>query len=110
MAANSIENQVAEAIAALDRVRRKWQSRQGVTGLDVGLLWHGGTMSQEVGIRVKVSKKLPPEDVPSGELFPDHVGTIRVQVLEEGAPAPQADSETAAGESWPANHGDSNAG
>lgn len=104
LTASSTGNEVTNAIAELDKVRREWLRRRGVTGLDVGLLWQGDLISREVGIRVKVEKKLDLRDVPAGELFPDHLGMFRVQVLEEAAPVPEAATEgerLARGESSP---------
>jgi hypothetical protein len=85
----STRERVEQAKAELDRVRSEWLRRSGVTGVDVGFLWQGSTMTDQVGIRVKVEKLLEPEDVPEGELFPRHVGEVPVQVRQEAAPGPQ---------------------
>jgi hypothetical protein len=84
------EATVEEAIAQLDLVREEWLGRSGVNGIDVGLLWDGATMSDRVGIRVKVEKLLDRAEVPEGELFPRHIGGIRVQIREEPAPGLQS--------------------
>lgn len=85
----SVKQQVEAATIELDNVRDEWMRRSGVTGIDVGFLWHGKTMSDQIGIRVKVEKLLEPEDVPEGELFPRHLGDFRVQVREEPRLGPQ---------------------
>jgi len=82
------DKEVKEAIAELDRVRGEWLSRPGVTGVDVGLLMKEGGLTDEIGIRVKVRKKLPPDEVPDGELFPPKLGRFPVQVTES-RPAPE---------------------
>lgn len=85
----STSEQVERAKAQLEPVRDEWMGRSGVTSIDVGFIWEGTTMTDEVGIRVKVEKLLEPEDVPTGELFPHHLGRVRVQVREEAQPGPQ---------------------
>jgi hypothetical protein len=85
----STEERVELAKAEFDRVRDEWMRRSGVTGIDIGFIWRGATMTDEVGIRVKVEKLLEPEDVPEGELFPRHLGGVRVQVREEPQPGLQ---------------------
>lgn len=82
------DSDVAEAIAELDRVRGEWLSRTGVTGVDVGFLMTEDGLSDEIGIRVKVRKKLPPDQVLEGELFPPKLGRFPVQVTES-RPAPE---------------------
>ena len=82
------EADVAEAIAELDRVRAEWLSRPGVNGVDVGLLTREGRLTDDVGIRVKVRRKLPPDEVPEDELFPPRLGRFPVQVTES-TPAPE---------------------
>ena len=82
------DEELAEAIEELDRVRGEWLSRTGVTGVDVGFLMKEDGLSDELGIRVKVRKKLPPEEVPPGELFPETLGRFPVQV-SESTPAPE---------------------
>lgn len=85
----STEKQVELAKAELEPVRDEWMRRSQVTGIDVGFIWKGSTMSDQIGIRVKVERLLEPEDVPEGELFPRYLGDIRVQVLEEPGMVPQ---------------------
>lgn len=85
----STKERVEQAKVELDRVRDEWLRRSGVTGIDVGFLWRGSTMTDQVGIRVKVEKLLEPEDVPEGELFPRQLGEVPVQVRQEVAPSPQ---------------------
>ena len=83
---NKTQVMVERADAQLESVRDNWLGRTGVTGIDVGFLWKGAVMSDQVGIRVKVQKLLEPADVPEGELFPRYLGGVRVQVREEPAP------------------------
>ena len=85
----SVKQQVELASAELEQVRDEWMHRSGVTGIDIGFLWQGKTMSDQIGIRVKVEKLLEPDDVPVGELFPGHLGEFRVQVREEPQMGPQ---------------------
>ena len=85
----SADEQVDRAKEQLEPVRDDWLHRSGVTGIDIGFLWQGSTMSDQVGIRVKVEKLLEPGDIPEGEVFPRYLGEVRVQVREESAMGPQ---------------------
>jgi hypothetical protein len=85
----STNEQVERAKLELETVREEWMSRAGVTGIDVGFLWEASTMTEQVGIRVKVEKLLEPEEVPNGELFPRFLGQTRVQVRAEPEIGPQ---------------------
>jgi hypothetical protein len=85
----STGEQVERAKSQLEPVRDEWMRRPGVTGIDVGFIWEGTRMSEEIGIRVKVERLLDLEDVPDGELFPRYLGDVRVQVREEAPMGPQ---------------------
>jgi hypothetical protein len=65
-------------------------SRSRVVAVEVARRWEGGAPTDEVGIRVTVEEKLPPDDVPEGELFPSSLEGIPVDVVE-GSP-PQLES------------------
>lgn len=62
----------------LDKVRADWLRRPGVSGVDVGL----GRGSRGLAIRVYVERKLPPQSIPPGEVFPEHLGRFPVEVIE----------------------------
>lgn len=85
----STSEQVERAKLGLEPVREEWMSRSGVTGIDIGFLWEGSTMTDQVGIRVKVEKLMEPDEVPDGELFPRFLGHTKVQVREEPEMGPQ---------------------
>ncbi len=87
----STHDQVERAKAELEPIREEWLARAGVTGIDVGFIWDGARMTDEVGIRVKVERVLELADVPEGERFPRHLGAVRVQVRQEPAMGPQAE-------------------
>jgi hypothetical protein len=86
---NQIQAMAEQAAVQLDLVRDDWLGRSGVTGVDVGFIWDGAVMTDQVGIRVKVEKLLEPSDVPEGELFPRYLTGVRVQVREERPLGPQ---------------------
>lgn len=71
---------------ALASVVDEWRSRRGVVSIEVARRWRGGTPTDEVGIRVTVAQRLPPEDVPEGELFPRSVDGVPVDVVEGSGP------------------------
>jgi len=70
------------AINELNKVRKEWLKRPGVTAVDVGYKIKGGELTDEVAIRVHVQRKLPPEAVPEHELFPERLGKFSVDVIE----------------------------
>lgn len=75
---------------ALAKVSADWISRSGVVAVEVARRWIDGAPSNEVGIRVTVEQKLPPDEVPEGELFPGSLEGIPVDIVE-GSP-PQLES------------------
>lgn len=78
--------QVAAATEALDAVREEWMSWSGVISVEVARRWIEGVPTDEVGIRVTLEKLLSPENVPPGELFPEALSGVPVDVLEGTPP------------------------
>lgn len=81
------EDRVQAAIAQLDRVRRRWLRRRGVTAVDVGYRIAGDELTDELAIRAHVERKLPPTEVSDEDLFtspgePRTLGEFPVDVLE----------------------------
>jgi hypothetical protein len=74
--------QVTIAKAELAQVRDRWMRRPGVTALDVGLRRKAGQLTDEVAVRVHVSKKRPIDQIPPDERFPSHLGEVPVDVIE----------------------------
>ena len=82
MSANSRQD-VADAEHLLQAVRKEWMARNGVRGVGIGLIRNkAGFVTEQVGIQVTVSRKLPEDEVPKDELFPKRLGRFRVQILE----------------------------
>ena len=81
---------VKTATEALDTVRRDWMSRQGVISAEVARRWIDGVPTDEVGIRITVEKKLPPDDVPAGEAFPEDLQGVPVDLVEGTPPVPES--------------------
>lgn len=71
---------VQAATTELDRVRREWLARPGVTGVDVGFDPAGEI--DQVAIRVYVERKLPRTELPPHEIFPQRLGPFPVRVIE----------------------------
>ena len=76
------ETEVNAAVAELDKVRKDWLKRPGVTSVDVGYKIKGGRPTDELAIRVHIKRKLPPEMVSQAELFPERLGRFSVDVIE----------------------------
>jgi hypothetical protein len=74
------------AEAALDSVASEWMSRSGVISVEVARRRQDGVPTDEIGIRVTVERKLAPDEVPEGELFPSSLEGIPVDVVEGRRP------------------------
>jgi hypothetical protein len=70
------------ATAEMNKVRKSWLRRPGVTALDVGFAFKDGVMTNQLAVRVHVSQKLPEEALESYEIFPDDLNGIPVDVIE----------------------------
>lgn len=77
------------AIAALDSVVDEWMRRRGVVSVEVARRWRGQQATDEVGLRVTVERILPQDEVPAGELFPDDVDGVPVDIVEGRPPLPE---------------------
>lgn len=80
---------VKSAQTALQKVNSEWMARKGVISVEVARRRKDGVPINEVGIRVTLEQKLPPEDVPAGELFPEDLEGVPVDIVEGSAPAPE---------------------
>ena len=76
----------AAATATLERVADEWLGRRGVVSVEVARRWRNGRPTDEVGIRVTVEQVLPADEVPEGELFPNDVDGVPVDIVEGRAP------------------------
>ena len=77
---------VDKAQDALTKVSADWITRSGVIAVEVARRWRDGAPTNDVGIRVIVEEKLPPDEVPEGELFPSSLEGIPVDVVEGQPP------------------------
>ncbi len=79
---------VADAITALDSVRREWLRRPGVTAVDVGFKISGDELTDKVALRVHVERKRPAASLATEDVFndpatgTDEVGGFEVDVVE----------------------------
>ena len=80
---------LAAAQTALAGIIDGWLARRGVVSIEIARRWRGGAPTDEVGIRVTVERLLPPDQVPEGQLFPDHVDGVPVDVVEGSPPEPE---------------------
>lgn len=76
------DSELDAALIEMNNVRKDWLRRPGVTAVDVGFKIKDGELTDELAIRVHVKRKLPREAIPEYELFPEHVGSFSVDVLE----------------------------
>lgn len=83
---NPDPDQTSHAQRALAGVVDDWFARRGVVSVGVARRWRGGVPTDEVGIRVTVERVLPRADVPEGEMFPDDIDGVPVDVVEGSAP------------------------
>lgn len=80
---------VDEAVAALDKVRRRWLRRPGVAAVDVGFPIRDQVLQRdEVAVRVHVQRKRPLDELASDEVFnarggePTRIDGVAVDVIE----------------------------
>ena len=70
------------AVGELNKVRKSWLRRPGVTAVDVGFKIKDGTLTDELAIRAHVRRKLPREALSEHERFPERLGRFSVDVIE----------------------------
>jgi endonuclease G len=81
--------ELANAEAVMESVREAWLGREGVTAIDLGFKWSRGQMTDQLAVRVHVVKKKREVELSAGELFPEEIQGIPVDVIEASY-APQA--------------------
>ncbi|HVM00298.1 MAG TPA: hypothetical protein VM324_13480 [Egibacteraceae bacterium] len=92
------EERVEQAIRVLSRVRRNWMRRPGVSAVDVGFPIEDGRLREdEIALRAHVVRKLPAQEVPENQVFPETEGGFTVDVLEVDYEVSAAPSATNAG-------------
>jgi hypothetical protein len=64
-------DRVQAAVEALDKVRRSWLRRSGVTAVDVGLKISHGQITDVLALRVHVARKRPVAELAESEVFND---------------------------------------
>lgn len=75
-------DEIEKAEAVLEAVRSEWLDRPGVNAVDLGFRWTAGQMTEEVSIRVHVAKKKGRDELEAGEIFPDAVDGVPVDVIQ----------------------------
>lgn len=87
------EKKINDALAELNKVRKDWLKRPGVTAVDVGYKISGDKLTDELALRVHVERKKPLAALETYECFtvsgqPEKAGGFSVDVLEaDYAPA-----------------------
>ena len=87
MAKQISEKKVDEAVEQLDKVRKEWLRRPGVTGVDVGYKISGDKLTDQLAVRVHVERKLPTEALAEHDVFsvsgdPTKLGSFPIDVIE----------------------------
>jgi endonuclease G len=78
---------VESAVTELNRVRKEWLRRPGVTAVDVGYKLKDGKLTDEVAIRIHVKRKLPIDALSEHDRFSDRarpakLGAFSIDVVE----------------------------
>lgn len=78
---------ISAAIDELDKVRKDWLKRPGVTAVDVGYKIKDGKITDELAVRVHVRRKIPDEALDEYEIFstsdePKKQGPFSIDVIE----------------------------
>jgi endonuclease G len=79
--------QVDAAIVQLDKVRKQWLRRPGVTAVDVGYKISDNELTDQLSVRVHVKRKIPVEAIEKHEIFstpeaPEKLGDFPIDVIE----------------------------
>ena len=89
------EKKIAAAIEELNKVRKNWMKRPGVTACDVGYKIKDDKITNDLAIRVHVKRKVDPRAISEYEVFstsenPQSLGEFPIDVIEaEYAPEQQ---------------------
>lgn len=76
------ESEMRDAIAEMNRVRKNWLRRPGVTAIDVGFERKGAQKTGALAVRVHVKRKLPESAILAQDRFPEYLGRFPVDVVE----------------------------
>jgi len=76
------DSDLRDAVSQLDRVRKQWLRRDGVTAVDVGYKLTGGELTDQLAARVHVKSKKPLAAVALHEHFPSNLGRFATDVIE----------------------------
>jgi hypothetical protein len=74
---------------ATDEFLNPEQPLANVVGVAAGVKWRGGEPTGEPAVLVLVSHKIGKDELPSDDLIPTKVGTVKTDVLEVGFPIAQ---------------------
>lgn len=81
---DNTQEQIRYASEVKARHEAELMNRPGVIGVGVGLREHEGIATGEVAIVVLVERKRPLDELPPGEVLPDAVEGVPVDVVEVG--------------------------
>lgn len=68
--------------AAFETAVKSYAHRPNVTGVDVGFRYKDGKRLASAGVRIHVAEKLPPSQLEAGDLFPEHIDGVPVDVIQ----------------------------
>jgi hypothetical protein len=72
----------ASLLAKLRRHRKALQKFKGVNAVDVGFAFRDGKPTEELALRVHVTRKLPMSRLARAQVLPKSIGGLRVDVLQ----------------------------
>lgn len=78
------DDPLQRALQVKRRHERALLSRPNVVAVGVGFMSRGGETTEQVGIVVSVSRKLPPAELPPQALLPRELDGVPVDVVESG--------------------------
>jgi len=76
------QKEQASLLAKLRRHRKILQRFKGVNQVDVGFAFKDGSPTEELAIRVHVTRKLPESKLARAQILPKTIGGLRVDVLQ----------------------------
>jgi hypothetical protein len=79
------EESLTERIRAVKQAHESHlMAKAHVVGVGVGIRQRGGALTDEIALVVMVDRKLPPDQVPPGDLIPAEIDGVPVDVQQVG--------------------------
>ena len=76
------DEQIAHFESRFNRIRDEWLQRPGVTAVDIGLKWTAGRLTNQVALRVHITRKKSLSELTEDERFPAQLEGMPIDIIE----------------------------